>query len=390
MPRALELVQFLSIYCTSLSSRQQTRVSEFQIASFTHSLSSKAKNCDICPGVCISPSLFVLPTFVLISCLLSFCLIIVIVDAYNTRKPSACASPIQDRLLEETAASRPAAADSPSSLRWTILAFCARYSRSLIETCSSYVLMPCTFVFVLNVWPSSFAQADSSERAMIIMLPFMTLLFRVLVIRQRVVDLTFADQKQLYASSVCSCVITAVLSASFARNADARESAPSFATDNLTQCIVLGLLIVQVITQTVIRCRATHTSIFDNTDWPWSRTTSRASSSVFSFELLTTRLLAGSIKSASSSSLGAAAKFFLLNYVALSQMAMVVAGLASASASSPSSIETSSVFIGIIPLITSGVLLLHNAVKFIWFLWRKCCRRSNQTGSPFSSTDSVY
>jgi hypothetical protein len=28
MPRALELVQFLSIYCTALSSRQQTRASD--------------------------------------------------------------------------------------------------------------------------------------------------------------------------------------------------------------------------------------------------------------------------------------------------------------------------------------------------------------------------
>jgi len=36
--------------------------------------------------------------------------------------------------------------------------FLARYSRSLIETSSAYVVMPCTFVFVLNAQPSAFAQ----------------------------------------------------------------------------------------------------------------------------------------------------------------------------------------------------------------------------------------
>jgi hypothetical protein len=55
LPRALELVQFLSIYCTSLSSRQQTRVSDFQVASFTHIASSKAQYCGVCPGFCAQP-----------------------------------------------------------------------------------------------------------------------------------------------------------------------------------------------------------------------------------------------------------------------------------------------------------------------------------------------
>jgi hypothetical protein len=321
------------------------------------------------------------------SCIFTLGLLMMVLDVYKLRNPGTIASPQQDRLLEASAASRAAAVDGRSVMLRTILDFCARYSRSLIETCSSYILMPCMFVFVLNIRPSVFAQTDSSNCAMIIMLPVMALLFRALVIYRRLVDLTFADQKLLVAGSAFSCVIAAVLSASFVRAADARQSAASFASDTSTQCIVLGLLIVQVITQTVVRCRASNTSIFDNSDWPWSSARSHASSAVFSFDQLTSRLLIGSIKSASSSSAAAAAKFFLLNYVALSQIAMVVAGLASAGATSSSSIEASSVFIGTIPLITSGVLLLHNAVKLICFLRRKCCPRPNQARTHLSNMD---
>ncbi len=385
MPRALELVQFLSIYCTSLSSRQQTRVSDFQVASITH-ISTKAGYCDVCPGCCTQPLALIVPTFAAMSCLFALGLFVMAFDAYKSCNHSRFAPPVHSRLLETGAASSVVAARERFSLLRTMTAFCVRYFRGMIETCSAYVLMPCTFVFVLNAQPSAFAQAGSSDRAMIVMLPVMMILLRVLVIRQRVVQLTSADQKQLYASSICSLLIAAVLSESFARAADARQSAPSFATDTSTQFIILALLIVQIITQTVIRCRATSTSAFDNTDWPWSSASSHASAQ-FSFDELMSRLLMGSIKSASSSSATAAVKFFLLNYVALSQMAMVVAGLASSGATFASSIEASSVFIGSVPLITSGALLLHNAVKFIYFLRQKCCRRPNRTGSLLSNTN---
>jgi hypothetical protein len=69
----------------------------------------------------------------------------------------------------------------------------------------------------------------------------------------------------------------------------------------------------------------------------------------------------GSIKRSSAAIAGA--KFFLLNYVVISQMAMVVAGLASARANSAASVEISSVVVGSIPLITSCALLLHNAAS---------------------------
>ena len=71
-------------------------------------------------------------------------------------------------------------------------------------------------------------------------------------------------------------------------------------------------------------------------------------------------------------------------------MAMVIAGLASARANSAASVETSSVVVGSIPLITSAVLLLHNATKLVKLLWRKFCRRQMETGPRRSINDSIY
>jgi hypothetical protein len=97
------------------------------------------------------------------------------------------------------------------------------------------------------------------------------------------------------------------------------------------------------------------------------------------------------VKSASSTAAIAAAKFILLNHVPLSQMAMVVAGLASSgAASSPPSIEASSVVTGCIPLVTNDALLLHNIVKFVAFLRRKWCRRREQADARCSGRDSFY
>jgi hypothetical protein len=154
------------------------------------------------------------------------------------------------------------------------------------------------------------------------------------------------------------------------------------------QCIVLALLVLQLLAQTVIRRRATEESSFDNTDWPWSPAASHASSAVFSFDQLVTRLVLGSMNRASAAIAGA--KFFLLNYVVISQIGMVVAGLASARANSAASVETSSVVVGSIPLITSGALLLHNAAKLAKLVLRKCCRRQKQADRRRSSRDSFY
>jgi hypothetical protein len=390
LPRALELVQFLSIYCTALSSRQQTRVSDFQVASFTHAASSKAEYCGVCPGVCSQPVVLLLPTFALMSCLFAVGVLVVVFDAYKSRSGSGLASPVEDRLLEVSSASSAAAAHGRSSLRLAVTAFLARYSRSVIETSSAYVVMPCTFVFVLNAWPSAFARASSSDRAMIVLLPVIMLLFRALVIRQHVVQLTSADQKLLYVSSAFSCFIAVALSVPFAGAAHARQSETSFDSSTVPQWIVLALLVLQLVAQTVIRRRATEKSSFDNTDWPWSPAASHASSAVFSFDELPSRVMLGAFKRTWSSSVIAGAKFFLLNYVVISQMAMVIAGLASARENSAASVEASSVVVGSIPLITSCALLLHNAAKLVKLLWQKCCRRQEQAERRRSSRDSFY
>jgi hypothetical protein len=382
LPRALELVQFLSLYCSSLSSRQQSLVSEFQVASFTHIASSKAKYCGVCPSSCSRPLALLLPTFALMGCLFVLGCLIVLHDAYNARNSNRFVPLAQDLLTGRAAPSAVAADRRPLRI---ISTFCARYLRSVIETSSAYVLMPCTFVFVLNIRPSSFGQADSYDRAMIIALPVMMLLFRALVIRKRVVPLTPADQLQLYAGSVCSCSISAVFGVYFGRAADTLPSVPSFSSDTSPQYIVLALLVGQVIAQTVIRLRATEESIFDNVDWPWSSAASHASSAVFSFDVLVPRLVVNSIRRSSLAAVIAVVKFLLLNYVVISQIAMTIAGLASAPATSApgpdSNIETSSVIIGVIPLITSGVLLLHNAYKLARLLWRKCCRQLQPVGT---------
>lgn len=385
MPRALELVQFLSIYCTSLSSQQQTRISEFQVASFTHIAMSKAGDCHVCPGFCTSPLVLVLPTFTLVGCLVTLSVLVLAHDAYKACNTDRFATLMQGRLLEASDEPSAAAADGRSSLLRVIASFCVRYLRGLIETASAYVVIPCTFVFVLNLRPSSFAQADASDRAMIVILPVLTLLLRALVVCQRVVPLTPADQKQLYVCSLCSCCIAAVLSVQFnLASGDGRSSSPSFATELRPQYIVLALLVVQIIAQSVIRLRATEASIFDNTDWPWSPARSTTTSAVFSFDELPTRMVLGSIRGASSSAATSVAKFIVLNYVALSQMSMVVAGLASAGATSAVGVETSSIVIGIIPLISSGALLLFNVVKFMLFLRQKWLKKQNDAGS-FSS-----
>ena len=178
----------------------------------------------------------------------------------------------------------------------------------------------------------------------------------------------------------------------FAGAARARQSAQPFESDTVPQGIVLALLVLQLVAQTVIWRRATVTeeSSFDNTDWPWSPAASHASLAVFSFDELPSRVMLGAFKRTWSSSVIAGAKFFLLNYVVISQMAMVIAGLASARANSAASVETSSVVVGSIPLVTSCALLLHNAAKLVKLLWQKCCRRQEQAERRRSSRDSFY
>jgi hypothetical protein len=111
---------------------------------------------------------------------------------------------------------------------------------------------------------------------MTVALAVIMLRLRALVIRRRVVQLTAADQRQLYAGSACSCLIAAVIRVHFERADGAHQSSPSFASQTTPQGIVLALLAAQVITQTVIRLKATEESFFDNTDLPWLSASAQA------------------------------------------------------------------------------------------------------------------
>ncbi len=367
LPRALELVQFLSIYCTSLSSQQQNQVSRFQVASFTHIAMSQSNLCSVCPGACNQPLVLVVPTFVLVVCLFAVGTSVAVFDMCKALNLGRSGSNVKDSLLDSTNVSGAAAVQRRASLRQSLAVVCNRGLRGLIETCSSYIIMPCTFVFVMNVRPASFAQAEPSHRFMIVMLPVVTLLFRALVIRQRVVELTCADQKQLFAGSFCSCLIAVVLSVYFEQVEEVdqlKEVTPQY--------IVVVLLVVQVLAQTIIRRTAAERSIYDSVNWHRSLAPWQASSAKFPFEELETRLVMSSIKNASSSGAVAAAKFLLLNYLAISQIIMVVVGISSSRSMSRSNVQNSSAVIGSIPLVTAASLLLYNTIKIAFLLWQKC------------------
>ena len=235
-----------------------------------------------------------------------------------------------------------------------------RYCRSVVETCSSYVLMPAMFMFVLNVWPASFAQAETSSRVMIVATPAIALLSRWLVIHKRLVPLTRGDQQQLFVSCVCNCGIAVVLAAYFVRE----EADAAYASDPSPQYIVLALLVVQLLGHTVIRHHAAEASLFDSMNWPWQSAAAGASA-IFSFSELRTRLMLGFAVP----TLALATRFLLVNYVILSQMVMVIAGLVSSGSSSSSTINAASVAIGVIPLIISSVVLLRTVVKIVRLLW---------------------
>jgi hypothetical protein len=369
----LELVQFMSIYCTALSSQHQHRIHEFQIASFTGAVSSKVEYCSVCPGQCIDPIVLVAPTFAFVSCLAALCLILLAFDAYMRRGPAVVSPQVQDRLLAVDAADT--ATGAPASggrvpLRHTVSAFCVRYCRSVVETCSSYVLMPSMFVLVLNAWPASFTQAETSDRIMIVTTPVIALLCRWLVIHKQLVQLTRGDQQQLFVSSGCSCCVALVLAVYFVRDRGAREANPSFPSDASPQYIVLLLLIFQLLAHIFIRHNATEASYFDSLNWPWQSAAARDPAAVFSFSELRSRLVMGSIRNNAVSAATSAVKFGLMNYLILSQMSMVVAGLASSGVASSYSVDAASDAIGAIPLAISSVLLLHALVKLLRFLRR--------------------
>ena len=97
LPRVLELVQFLSIYCTSLASQQQNSISAFQIGSFTGALAAtKQEYCGVCPGRCLQPLVTLMPTFALLS---SLAIVASVSHALIRRTSAAPPVSAEDRLL---------------------------------------------------------------------------------------------------------------------------------------------------------------------------------------------------------------------------------------------------------------------------------------------------
>jgi hypothetical protein len=389
LPRVLELVQFLSVYCTSLSSQQQSRIHNFQIASFFGTASLGSDVCAICPGRCIKPMALVLPTFAMVSCLAALTALVLVFDACHRcgrHGPSVAASPVQDPLLESDYIATTSTTRRQLRPRQVgIVAAFMSYFRGFIETCSSFVLIPCVFVCVLNMMSSTFALADNQQRFMLIMIPTFALLIRTLVIQQRLVELTRGDQIQLLVSSACNCGIAAAFSVYFARDKDFRLAYASYPSSVLPQYMVLALLTFQLISHTFIRRNSSEESIFDNVDWPWHSSSTQASSAVFSFRDLRSRLVIGSVKRTARSVAASILKFVILNYLILSQMAMVIAGLVSLVLASPIAVDAASVLIGTIPLVISSVLLLHSGFRFAKFLCKKFVKRSQKLESSHGS-----
>jgi hypothetical protein len=360
--RVLELVQFLSIFCTTLASQQQERLSSFQQGSFTATLLSNAnENCMVCPGFCVEPVMFVLPTFLLLTAATTILLVSVVC------KRCACANaaiPAEDRLL---AAEPVSSSSSRKPLLRRLVDFCVCNFFKFIELLSSYMIIPAVFVFVLNVWPSSFSKADNADRVMIIMIPLLCVSLRAIVIFMHIVQLTSDDQKHQVASSTCNFSIAVVISVCFALKRDAQKMSPStlFPSDTLPQFIILAIFAVELLIHIIISRNATESSDVDRVGAPFlldlsdNACNSGRRHTVFSC-----------IKNPLAAS---AADFFTTNYVVLCQMAMVIAGIMSAFApfSSGQRNNAASVAIGSIPSVVSCVQLVLFFVHIVRWLRRR-------------------
>ena len=366
LPRVLELVQFLSIYCTSLASQQQNSISAFQIGSFTGALAAtKQEYCGVCPGQCLQPLVTLMPTFALLS---SLAIVTSVSHALIRRTSAAPPVSAEDRLLAADCEQAIAAERRFATLQQKVVNVGIEHYRNFIESCSSYVIAPAMFVFVLNAWPSVFSSAEMWDRVMIVILSIIALMFQSFVVFKRFVRVTGSDQRLMLVNSTCYCCIATTLSVFFMLNGEERSanSNTTFSSDPRPQYIVLVLLSVQLIVQMFIRSKAKEPFIFYNITLPWhlhSSTQEPAYSPSDSCSHTTRYPFTAS-----------AVEFVIANYLVLSQITMVAAGLMSTFApfsSGPRSHEAS-ITIGSIPLFISGVLLLRAVLHFTIFVWRTC------------------
>jgi hypothetical protein len=155
--------------------------------------------------------------------------------------------------------------------------------RGVAEACSAYVLLPTVFVFVVNVWPSSFSQASTLQRVIIIAVPVVALLLRVFVIRRRFVELSHNDQVVLYVQSIINCSVSGgavcskhhqlqLISCSgclfYQKDRDWRQENSSFVPNMAPQYFVFALFSIQLISLTIIRRKSTEPSLPVDMKWP--------------------------------------------------------------------------------------------------------------------------
>jgi hypothetical protein len=378
IPRVLELVQFLSVFCSSLSSQQQERVSVFQVASLTGLALSRADACQICPSRCYEPSFMVEPMFALICVLAAVTSVLIIFDAFKAQKL------ILAGIQESNVTPVDANAIQRASMQQRIALICIRCARSLIETSTSYVLMPAMFVCVLNVTPSEFTKAGALQQFMTVSTLVIAPVLRTIVIYKRFVNMTDSDQKQLHVTSACTCLISIVLGLSFVKSRQNYHADELFASDTLSQLIVLAFLMFQLASHSIIRLRASQASVMDNINMPWYNADGKEFSQKISFEELRIRLVQSSFRKLFLSSVAFGAKFVLMNYLTLSQIMMVLAGLITSIEKSISKIEAAAITIGVIPLVNSGLLLSHSVSKMAKWLWRKAVSRWKQQRMPLN------
>lgn len=328
----------------------------------------------------MKPLVLVSPTFAFVIALAAVGIVLATRDALNHAAPSDLDSLIAaENEVAKTKAHVFASENRSQTIPQRIAAACVRLLRGIIEAGSSYVLMPAIFVFVVNAWPSSFSEASGSQQAMIILIPIVALLFRGFVIHKRLVDMTLDDQKLQYMSSAVSSCVAVVLSVYFVKDVEAHRSNPSFAPDIVPQYMVLFMLVAELAAASFIRNKATKPSLLEDVKWPWRQSSSSSATPSIPWKtcasFLSLPITIGPYRTTVASVAKCTAEFTILNHIALSQIVMVITGLASSGLASSSRIRSATAFIGFVPLVVSGLLLLSFAYKIALFGWEFAKRK---------------
>jgi hypothetical protein len=133
------------------------------------------------------------------------------------------------------------------------------------------------------------------------------------------------------------------------------------------------MLVAQLATACFIRNKATEPSLLEDVKWPWRQSSSssvtRSNPSQTCASFLSLPIAIGPFRTTVASVAKCTAEFTILNHVALSQIVMVITGLASSGLASSSSIRNATTVIGYVPLVVSGLLLLGFAYKIALFGW---------------------